>query len=101
MRLLTKSIVTLASIVSAAGLAIGTPLPAGDIPGANLLPEITGLDFNIGVYATDAVWKQCVDKGDHLKCGIDATDAGAGFLVADTRKPPSAVSRWNGNLQRT
>ena len=94
MRLLTKSTVALALIISAAGL------PAGDTPGANLPPETAGLDFDIKDFATDAVWKQYVAKGYHLECMMGATDAGAGFLIQDTRNPPSAASMWTGDLRR-
>jgi hypothetical protein len=76
-------------------------MPAGNGPGADSPPELAGLDFDINDYATDAVWNQYVAKGDHLQCVMGATDVGAGFLIQDTRKPPSAASPWTGDLRRT
>jgi hypothetical protein len=98
--LLTASIVALALIVTAVGLSIGTHSPADGIRGTNPLPELDGLDFDIGKFANDPVWAQYVAKGDHLRCVMDATDAGAGFLIQDTRQPPSAASPWTGDLRR-
>jgi hypothetical protein len=88
MRMLTKC----ASILMVLG-AFGAP-------GANSPPEIAGLDFDIKNFATDAVWKQYVAKGEHLACAMTATDAGAGFLIQDSRTPPSAASPWTGDLRR-
>jgi hypothetical protein len=99
MHLLTASTVTLTLIVTAAGLTAGTRSSAGDIS-AKTTPEIAGLDFDIGNFATDAVWAQYVAKGDHLECVMDATDAGAGYLIQDTRQPPSAASPWTSDLRR-
>ncbi|KAF1837233.1 hypothetical protein BDW02DRAFT_519446, partial [Decorospora gaudefroyi] len=45
------------------------------------------------------MWARYVEKGEHLVCLMQATDAGAGFLTADTRTPPSAASRWTGDLR--
>jgi hypothetical protein len=87
-------------VVASTCLAIGMPMPAGDGPGADSPPELAGLDFDIKNYATDAVWNQYVAKGDHLQCVMGATDVGAGFLIQDTRKPPSAASPWTGDLRR-
>jgi hypothetical protein len=50
-------------------------------------------------YADDATWKKYVDKGYHLKCIMEAPDQAAGFLTEDTRSPPSAASRWTGDLK--
>ncbi|KAF2032516.1 hypothetical protein EK21DRAFT_109896 [Setomelanomma holmii] len=49
-------------------------------------------------YADDALWKKYVDRGNHLKCVMEARDAGAGALIDDKRKPPSAASQWSGDL---
>lgn len=65
----------------------------------NLGVETAGLDFDIKKYADDNMWKKYVEKGEHWNCIMDATDAGAGFLIEDTRKPPSAASPWQGDLQ--
>ncbi|KAF1915304.1 hypothetical protein BDU57DRAFT_476936 [Ampelomyces quisqualis] len=45
------------------------------------------------------MWTTYVRKGDHLNCVMVATDTGAGFLLEDTRKPPSAASPWSGDLK--
>jgi hypothetical protein len=76
--------------------------------------------FDPAKFAEDALWKvratctMCIEtytdfvpipqkkyvaKGHHLKCVMDATDEGAGFLVEDTRSPPSAASKWSGDLK--
>jgi hypothetical protein len=74
---------------------------ASGAPGANSPHEIAGLDFNIKNFATDAVWNRYVAKGNRLACLMTATDAGAGFLIQDSREPPSAASSWTGDLRRT
>ncbi|KAH9865863.1 hypothetical protein J1614_009450 [Plenodomus biglobosus] len=61
-------------------------------------PVLGGLDFDPHKYASDAQWKQYVDKGQHLICLMEATDEGAGYLIEDTRTPPSAASLWTGEL---
>jgi hypothetical protein len=48
--------------------------------------------------ATDAVWNTYVQKGQRLKCLMEAPDQGAGWLLKDTRTPPSAASKWSGDL---
>ena len=48
--------------------------------------------------ADDTTWANYVSKGHHLKCVMEAPDKGAGWLVKDTRKPPSAASKWTGDL---
>lgn len=44
-----------------------------------------GLDFDVKNYANEDMWPTYVGKGGHLNCIMGATDAGAGFLVQDTR----------------
>ncbi|KAH6860763.1 hypothetical protein BKA58DRAFT_323113 [Alternaria rosae] len=56
-------------------------------------------DFNKGVYATKALWNKYLDKGNRLMCFMEATDRGAGWLSQDNRQPPSAASRWTGDLR--
>jgi hypothetical protein len=48
----------------------------------------------------DDNWDKYVAKGNHLNCIMRASDAGAGFLIDDKRKPPSAASIWSGDLRR-
>lgn len=62
-------------------------------------PELSGIDFNPDVFASDAQWRQYVDKGLQLTCLMEATDQGAGYLLDDSRSPPSAASRWAGDLK--
>jgi hypothetical protein len=61
-------------------------------------PELAGLDFDITRFADDARWNSYMAKGRHLTCIMDATDAVSGFLIEDSRKPPSAASPWTGDL---
>ncbi|KAL6708410.1 hypothetical protein ACN47E_002673 [Coniothyrium glycines] len=69
------------------------------IPGISI-PTIGGLDFDPKVYASDAIWQRHVEKGNHLICLMQATDKGAGYLTMDNKKPPSAASRWTGDMQK-
>ncbi|KAI4638163.1 hypothetical protein J4E93_010319 [Alternaria ventricosa] len=64
-----------------------------------LAPRTDGGDFNPGNWADDAKWQKYLDKGHHLTCLMDATDRGAGWLSKDTRQPPSAASKWTGELR--
>lgn len=48
--------------------------------------------------ATDATWSTYVQKGQRLKCLMEAPDKGAGWLLKDTRTPPSAASKWSGDI---
>jgi hypothetical protein len=58
-----------------------------------------GLDFDINNYADQALWDKYLKKGDHMLCLMEATDQGAGWLEEDTRQPPSAASKWTGDLR--
>lgn len=62
-------------------------------------PAFGGLDFDPKVYANDALFNQYKAKGEHLICLMQATDKGAGLLLGDTREPPSAASKWTGDLK--
>jgi len=64
-----------------------------------LAPRTDGGDFNPGNWADDTKWQKYLDKGHHLKCLMEATDRGAGWLSRDTRQPPSAASKWTGELR--
>lgn len=48
--------------------------------------------------ADNEMWNTFVGKGERLKCLMEASDKGAGSLLLDTRKPPSAASKWTGDL---
>jgi hypothetical protein len=48
--------------------------------------------------ANDAMWNKYVSKGQHIKCIMEAPDTGAGWLEQDSRTPPSAASKWSGDL---
>ncbi|OAL50382.1 hypothetical protein IQ07DRAFT_509705 [Pyrenochaeta sp. DS3sAY3a] len=68
-------------------------------PGLGPGPELA-IDFDPSRwYADDELWERYVQKGEHLVCLMQATDRGAGFLIQDTRTPPSAASPWNGDLR--
>ncbi|KAI4912818.1 hypothetical protein J4E90_006224 [Alternaria incomplexa] len=64
-----------------------------------LAPRVDGGDFNPGNWADDTKWQKYLDKGHHLTRLMDATDRGAGWLSKDTRQPPSAASKWTGELR--
>jgi hypothetical protein len=78
---------------------IGSRSQRGRHPLLEPIPETAGLDFDINNFASDKLWAEYIAKGNHLNCIMDATDAGAGFLVGDKRKPPSAASPWSGDLR--
>ncbi|EOA81968.1 uncharacterized protein SETTUDRAFT_72231, partial [Exserohilum turcica Et28A] len=59
----------------------------------------TGGDFDPNVWADDELWNKYLAKGQRLMCLMDATDQGAGYLMQDTRQPPSAASRWTTELE--
>jgi len=65
-------------------------------------PSASGLnrrgDFDPSKYADQATWDKYVKKGDHLLCLMAASDRAAGYLEHDTRDPPSAASKWAGDL---
>ncbi|KAK1908835.1 hypothetical protein P3342_006714 [Pyrenophora teres f. teres] len=44
-------------------------------------------------------WKTYKAKGGALMCGLEGSDQAAGRLIGDTRQPPSAASKFNGDLQ--
>lgn len=56
-------------------------------------------DFDPDNLASDELWNVHVGKGEKFTCRMKATDAGAGWLIGDQRKPPSAVSPWKGDLK--
>jgi len=55
--------------------------------------------FDPAKIADEAMWKKYLDKGHHLKCIMEAPDQAAGQLEMDTRTPPSAASKWTGDLR--
>jgi hypothetical protein len=48
--------------------------------------------------AGDKRWTKFIEKGQHLNCLMNAPDQGAGWVLGDTRNPPSAASEWTGDL---
>ncbi|EUC42920.1 hypothetical protein COCMIDRAFT_54183, partial [Bipolaris oryzae ATCC 44560] len=54
--------------------------------------------FDPTVWASNQLWSRYVGKGHQLLCLMLASDEVAGFLLEDTRQPPSAASRWSGDL---
>lgn len=66
-------------------------------------PSATALnrrgDFDSSKFGDQATWDKYVKKGDRLLCLMAASDRAAGYLEQDTRNPPSAASRWAGNLK--
>lgn len=48
--------------------------------------------------ADDQRWTKFIEKGQHFNCLMNAPDRGAGWLLKDTRNPPSAASEWTGDL---
>ena len=70
---------------------------------ASSLPDLfnpaLGGDLDPQKWANQDLWDKYVAKGRHLTCLMEATDRGAGWLSKDTRIPPSAASRWTGDLR--
>ena len=64
-----------------------------------LAPRGDSDDFDVNRWADDTKWQKYLDKGHHLMCLMEATDRGAGWLSKDTRQPPSAASKWTGELR--
>jgi hypothetical protein len=58
---------------------------------------LTGV-FDPNVWASQTLWDQYLEKGRRLSCLMQASDQGAGWLIQDTRQPPSAASRWTSNI---
>mgnify|MGYP006877402445 CR=1 FL=1 len=56
-------------------------------------------DFDPSKYADQTTWDKYVKKGNHLLCLMAASDRAAGYLEQDTRDPPSAASKWTGDLR--
>jgi hypothetical protein len=54
--------------------------------------------WNPSKVANDEMWKDFIRKGQRLKYLMEAPDKGAGFLLGDARKPPSAASKWPADL---
>lgn len=85
------------SLFNVSSVSNGLP---GDAP-ADFLDDFnpaTGGDFDPNVWADDELWNKYLAKGQRLMCLMDATDQGAGYLMQDTRQPPSAASRWTSDL---
>jgi len=75
---------------------IGTSDESNGVPHVNRL-QARGY-FDPAKFADEAMWKKYLDKGHHLKCIMEAPDQAAGQLEMDTRTPPSAASKWTGDL---
>lgn len=71
----------------------GTGADTPSTPGTPLSP-----DPPLAESASDDLWAKHVRKGNDLICGLCATDLGAGLQIGDTRTPPSAASRWAGDV---
>ena len=74
-----------------------TPVESPISPSAaehDVNPALGGL-FDPNVWAGQTLWETYVQKGHQLLCLMQASDEGAGWLMQDTRQPPSAASRWN------
>ena len=59
---------------------------------------VSGAIFDPNYFAGTELWETFTKKGRHLDCLMRASDEGAGWLMQDTRHPPSAASRWKNNL---
>jgi hypothetical protein len=70
-----------------------------DLDAPESAPALGGMDFDPADYAKKELWDKYLEKGDHMMCLMEATDRGAGWLRKDTRQPPSAASRWTGDLR--
>jgi hypothetical protein len=70
-----------------------------DLNAPEFVPAFGANDFDPNHQADQALWDKYLKKGDHMMCLMEATDKGAGWLEKDTRQPPSAASRWKGDLR--
>ncbi|CAE7012111.1 hypothetical protein P3342_003555 [Pyrenophora teres f. teres] len=55
--------------------------------------------FDPSRYADQATWDKYIKKGDRLLCLMAASDRAAGYLEQDPRDPPSAASKWIGDIR--
>tara|TARA_R110002003_G_scaffold56_4_gene5076 strand:+ start:2785 stop:3204 length:420 start_codon:yes stop_codon:yes gene_type:complete len=98
-RALTQSMPSISTYISRVGgsdtiddsQSVNYPSPSDQVQTAGYFDPKNAADNNM--------WTEYIKKGEHMKCIMEATDAGAGFLVEDTRKPPSAASPWTGDLK--
>jgi hypothetical protein len=51
--------------------------------------------------ASDEAWEKYKAKGTWYICLLDLSNENAGKGLKDSRTPPSAESKWQGNLQST
>lgn len=65
------------------------------------LVQKAGTDFDIGVVASDEQWDKYWRKGLWYNCLLDMTIEAAGNNLGDTKVPPSAESRYQGDFQGT
>jgi hypothetical protein len=109
MRLLLTPGVTVALAILAVGRHIDSPVLAKtfgidsskappEFSPPEFAPALGWGDFDTSIIANEALWDKYLQKGNHLMCLMEATDRGAGFLSQDTRQPPSAASRWTGDM---
>jgi hypothetical protein len=61
-------------------------------------PVTAGVTFDPNNLADQATRASYVGKGNDFVCRMEATDKGAGFLMQDTRNPPSSASQYTGDL---
>jgi hypothetical protein len=87
-----------ASVINS-GAELLPQLSARLIDAAPLLgPATAAATFDPNNLADQATWASYVGKGNDFVCRMEATDKGAGFLMQDTRNPPSAASQYTGDL---
>lgn len=49
---------------------------------------------SLGGSVNDIIWFKHINKGKSLMCAMLGTNVAAGWQALDTRKPPSAASKW-------
>ena len=64
----------------------------------NLKDSSSQVAFWVHDIASTEEWKHSTAKGGALICCLEGSDQTAGRQMGDTRNPPSATSRFNGNL---
>ncbi|KAJ4326111.1 hypothetical protein N0V94_000273 [Neodidymelliopsis sp. IMI 364377] len=90
------------SVHDNSGLLVAVPF--GTIDNAKFrqpsLVQTAGQRFDPGDIASDEAWEIYKAKGNWYTCLLDLSNENAGKGLKDSRTPPSAESRWQGNLQK-
>ena len=103
----TIAVATVFTVCSVAARVVKIPLPAlhdthssfQTVAKRNLNNSRPKVAFWDDDTASAEDWKKYTTKGGALVCGLEGYDQTAGRQMGDTRNPPSAASKFNGDLQ--